>query len=99
MPPPADAAFENENGDSSEHRMTREKRLRKQFGWRWLTAVAVAISLSCGIIVAEKAAAQNIRAPRSATTQETLSKYSWDLTAAAAKGRFDSFTERRQETD
>src|SRR5216683_1032159 len=78
--------------------MTRGKRVRKRFGWRWLTAVAMAISLLSGIIVAEKASAQSIQKPRRAATQGTLSKYSWDLTAAAAQGRFDAFTERREET-
>ena len=79
--------------------MTRGKRLRKQFGWRWLTAVGMAVSLLSAIIVADKASAQNIQKPRRTSSQETLSKYSWDLTAAAAQGRFDSFTERREETN
>ncbi len=78
--------------------MTRGKRVRKRFGWRWLTAVAMAISLLSGIIVAEKASAQSIQKPRRAATQDTLSKYSWDLTAAAAQGRFDALIERREET-
>src|SRR5260370_32702008 len=78
--------------------MTRGKRVRKQFGWRWLTAVAMAISLLSGIIVPQKSSAQSIQKPRRAATQGTLSKYSWNLTAAPTHARFDAFTEHREET-
>src|ERR1700738_208164 len=74
--------------------MTREKRVRTRLGWRWLTALGLAMSLLAGILVTGSAKAQN--AP-SAPAQGALNKYTLDLTAAAEQGRFNSFADRRDE--
>jgi serine protease AprX len=78
--------------------MTRGNEISRRTGWRRLTAIVMAISLLAGIAVADNAKAQTIATPRKVSAP-TLTKYSWDLTAAAEQGRFDSFTERREETD
>src|ERR1700694_1005286 len=79
--------------------MTREKRVRTRLGWRWLTALGLALALLTGTVVSESAKAQNIANPTNAAAKSALSKYAWDLTAAAERGRFDSLTERREETN
>ena len=77
--------------------MTREKTVRIRSGWRWLTALGLAMTLLAGIVTTDSAKAQNTEQPSKASTRGALSKYAWDLTAAAEQGRFDSLTERRDE--
>src|ERR1700730_8952556 len=78
--------------------MTRQKRVRTRLGWRWLTALGLAMSLMAGLLVTERANAQSMKNP-GAARKTALSKFAWDLTAAAEQGRFDSLTERRDETN
>jgi serine protease AprX len=78
--------------------MIREKRLRRRLGWRWLMVLGLATSLISGLLITESAKAQNVQ--KSGVARQTaLGKYAWDLTAAAEQGRFDSLTERRDETN
>jgi ATP-dependent Clp protease ATP-binding subunit ClpB len=56
------------------------------------------MSLLAGIVVTDNAKAQNI-AKAVASDKSALTRYAWDLTAAAEQGRFDSLTERREETN
>ncbi|HSV21619.1 MAG TPA: S8 family serine peptidase, partial [Xanthobacteraceae bacterium] len=56
------------------------------------------MSLLAGLLVTNNAKAQNIKQPETAR-KTALGKYAWDLTAAAEQGRFDSLTERRDETN
>jgi ATP-dependent Clp protease ATP-binding subunit ClpA len=78
--------------------MIRDRRTRTRLGWRWLTALGLAMSLLAGLVVTNRAKAQNMKQPETAR-KTALSKYAWDLTAAAEEGRFDSLTERRDETN
>src|ERR1700738_1925723 len=78
--------------------MTRGKRVRTRLGWRWLTALCMSMSLLAGIVVTDNAKAQNI-AKTGASDKSALTSYAWDLTTAAEQGRFDSLTERREETN
>src|SRR5204863_5724089 len=78
--------------------MTRGKRVRTRLGWRWLAALCTSTSLLAGIVVTDNAKAQN-SASTVASDKSALTKYAWDFTAAAAQGRFDSLTERREETN
>src|SRR5207247_3498589 len=64
--------------------------------WRWLTALGLAMFLLAAILGTDSAKAQNIEKP-TASAKGALTKYAWDLTAAAEQGRFDSLTERRDE--
>jgi subtilisin family serine protease len=57
----------------------------------------MSMSLLAGIVVTDNAKAQNIAKPV-ASDKSALTRYAWDLTSAAAQGRFDSLTERREET-
>ena len=63
--------------------MTRQKRVRTMLGWRWLTALGLAMSLLAGILVTDSAKAQN---QKPGAANGALSKYAWDLTAAAERG-------------
>ena len=74
-------------------------RTPKHLGWRWLTAVVVAIAVVTGIVVSESAKAQNHVAVRDVSSKTALQKYAHDLTAAAEQGRFDSLTERQDEAN
>src|SRR5882757_4697139 len=78
--------------------MTREKRLRTRLGWRWLMALGLATSLTSGLLATENVKADSLGKPELAR-KTALGKYTWDLTAAAETGRFDSLTERRDETN
>src|SRR2546423_4175408 len=78
--------------------MNKAKRIRTKAGWRWLTALSLSLSLLTGIVVSEGAKAQsNNRQRRS--TDDSLSKYATDLTAAAEEGRFNSIDERTKDTE
>jgi serine protease AprX len=78
--------------------MTREQTVRIRLGWRWLTALGLAMSMLSGIIICDSAKAQNVaKTSKPSTNGGSLSKYASDLTAAAEQGRFDSLTERRDE--
>ena len=79
--------------------MTRGKRVRTRLGWRWLTALGLAMSLLAGIVVSDTARAQNVEKPATASAKTALSKYAWDVSAFAEQGRFDSLTERSDETN
>ena len=74
-------------------------RTPKHLGWRWQTAVVVAIAVVTGIVVSESAKAQNHVAVRDVSSKTALQKYAHDLTAAAEQGRFDSLTERQDEAN
>jgi ATP-dependent Clp protease ATP-binding subunit ClpA len=74
--------------------MKRERRVRKRFGWRWLIALGLAVSSLAGLLATDSAKAQGTPA---APAKGALSKYTLDLTSAAEQGRFDSFTDRRDE--
>src|SRR5215471_15191444 len=78
--------------------MSKAKRIRTRLGWRWLTALGMAMSLVAGIVVTDNAKAQVVNQPQRASNPTTLQKYSWDLTASARQGRFDSLTERAEES-
>jgi len=78
--------------------MNKAKRIRTKAGWRWLTALSLSLSLLTGIVVSKGAKAQsNDRQPRS--TNDSLSKYASDLTAAAEQGRFSSVEDRTKDTE
>jgi serine protease AprX len=79
--------------------MTPGKKIKSRFGWRWLTAAGMAISLLAGIVVCDNAKAESIVKPHNGAARTALGKYTWDITAAAEQGRFDSFDERRNETE
>src|SRR5438874_5597729 len=82
----------------SELGMNKAKRIRTKAGWRWLTALSLSLSLLTGIVVSEGAKAQsNDRQRRS--TNDSLSKYASDLTAAAEQGRFSSVEDRTKDTE
>ena len=71
----------------------------KHLGWRWLTAICVAIAVVTGIVVSGSAKAQNNVAVRDVSSKTALQKYTHDLTTAAEQGRFDSLTERQDEAN
>jgi len=78
--------------------MNKLKIIRTKTGWRWLTTLSLSLCLLTGIVVSEGAKAQsNNRQRRS--TDDSLSKYATDLTAAAEQGRFNSIDERTKDTD
>src|SRR5260370_32165237 len=79
--------------------MMRAKRTPKHLGWRWLTAVGVAIAAVTGIVAIGSAKAQNNAPVRDVSSKTALQKYAHDLTAAAEQGRFDSLTERQDEAN
>jgi len=76
--------------------MRKEKTVRKRSGWRWLTAMGLAMSLVAGILITDSARAQGVE-KTNAAAKSALSKFASDLTAAAEQGRFNSLTERRDE--
>src|SRR5882724_4030012 len=76
--------------------MRREKTVRTRSGWRWLTAMGLAMSLVAGILVTDSARARGVE-KNNAAAKSALSKFASDLTAAAEQGRFNSLTERRDE--
>jgi len=75
--------------------MKRTRRTKIKLGWRWLTALSMALSLVAGILTTDAAKAQSVAPPRSTSA---LAKYATDLTAAAAQGRFNSIDEKSVET-
>ncbi|MGZ8842666.1 MAG: S8 family serine peptidase, partial [Pyrinomonadaceae bacterium] len=77
--------------------MAREKRIKNNRGWRWLTAVGMSMSLLAGIVITEGARAQT--QPNPDSSANSLTKYATDLTAAADQGRFNDLDERTEETD
>src|SRR5712691_7541835 len=76
--------------------MTRGKRIRKMTGWRWLTALGMALSLVAGIIVSDNAKAQTIGTSTN-SAPNMLARYARDLTRDAEQGRFNSLTDRSDE--
>jgi len=76
--------------------MKRNKRVRTKPGWRWLTALSLAISLVAGIIAVDSTRAQSVKNPLSGTPAKT-NKYIRDLTTLAEQGRFNSVTDRVDE--
>src|SRR5213079_2048260 len=84
--------------ESRESGMNKVKTIRTKTSWRLLTALSLSLCLLTGIVVSEGAKAQsNNRQRRS--TDDSLSKYATDLTAAAEQGRFNSIDERTKDTE
>src|SRR5260370_642759 len=79
--------------------MTRGKRTRTKLGWRWLTALGMTMSLVAGIVATESARAEGVKKILSAPSADSLAKYATDLTTAAEQGKFNSITERSDETE
>src|SRR5256714_10650734 len=67
--------------------------------WRWLTAIAMCVSLLGGILISESANAQNVVNRETASPKTALATYATDLTAAAEQGRFNSIEAKRELTD
>src|SRR2546421_707804 len=67
--------------------------------WRWLTAIAMCVSLLSGILISESAKAQNVVSRETASPKTALATYATDLTAAAEQGRFNSIEAKRELTD
>ena len=67
--------------------------------WRWLTAIAMCVSLVSGILISESAKAQNVVNRETSSPKTALATYATDLTAAAEQGRFNSIEAKRGLTD
>ena len=67
--------------------------------WRWLTAIAMCVSLLSGILISESANAQAVVNRETGSPKTALATYATDMTAAAEQGRFNSIEAKRELTD
>ena len=67
--------------------------------WRWLTAIAMCVSLLSGILISESAKAQNVVNRETSSPKTALATYATDLIAAAEQDRFNSIEAKRELTD
>src|SRR2546423_2599527 len=67
--------------------------------WRWLTAIAMCVSLIGGILISESAQAQNVVNRETSSPKTALATYATDLTAVAEQGRFNSVEAKRELAD